>query len=59
MKGNFEFSLKPAPGTDPPLENTNRNPPKPSRHAPRGSLETYQAAKTPEYWGAAIALKAV
>ena len=59
MKGNFEFSLKPALGTNPPLESTNRNPPTPSRHAPRGSLETSRAAKTPECWGAVIALKTV
>jgi len=54
-----EFSLKPALGTNPPLESTNRNHPTPSHHAPRGSLETSQAAKTPECWGAAIALKTV
>jgi hypothetical protein len=50
MKGNFEFSLKSALGTNPLLENTNRNHPTPSRHALRGSLETSQAAKTPACW---------
>lgn len=57
MKENFEFSLKPALGTNPPLESTNRNRPTPSRHAPHGSLETSRAAKMPECGGAAIALK--